>query len=79
MNERDKVNLVQEMQDYIKEHLESDDFTPEGLYASVGYSKRHADRVFREFLGETPLETVKKIRLTDSVAKLREHLSLIHI
>lgn len=72
MNERDKVNLVQEMQDYIEEHVKADDFTLEGLYAAVGYSRRHADRVFREFLGETPLETVKKIRLTDSVTKLRE-------
>lgn len=72
MTERDKVNLVQKMQDYIRAHLASDDFALDGLYAHVGYSKRHADRVFREFLGETPLEYVKKIRLTDSVRKLWE-------
>ena len=72
MTERDKVNLVQKMQDYIRVHLASDDFSLDGLYAHVGYSKRHADRVFREFLGETPLEYVKKIRLTDSVRKLWE-------
>ncbi len=70
MNERDKVNLVQKMQNYIKE--QSDGCTLEGLYSYVGYSKRHADRMFREVLGQTPLEYLKKIRLTDSVTKLRE-------
>ena len=68
----DKIKIVSEMQRYIKAHIEDDDFSIEKLYRYIGYSKRHANRMFKEFLNMTPAEYVKQIMLTNSAEKLTE-------
>lgn len=68
----DKVKIVSEMQGYIKAHINDEHFCVENLYSFIGYSKRHADRLFKELLGMTPTEYVKEIMLTDSAEKLTE-------
>lgn len=68
----DKIKIVAEMQGYIKAHIRDTDFQLENLYSFIGYSKRHADRMFKELLGRTPSEYVKEIMLTDSAEKLAE-------
>lgn len=68
----DKIKIVSEMQGYIKSHIHNEDFCLESLYHFIGYSKRHADRIFKELLGMTPAEYVKDIMLTNSVKKLSD-------
>ena len=66
----EKVNAVQRMQDYIRDHVESEEFSFEEMYSCGGYSKRHGDRIFKEFIGKTPKEYVRAIRLSDSSLEL---------
>ena len=68
----DKIKIVSEMQSYIKSHIKSADFRMENLYSFIGYSKRHADRLFKELLGMTPTEYIKEIMLTNSAERLAE-------
>lgn len=70
MNMQDKVRLVQRMQDYLLLNSKEDNFCFDEFYSFIGYSKRHADRLFKELLGRTPQEYFKLIRLTDSAKRL---------
>lgn len=66
----DKVKIVSEMQKYIKAHINDEDFCLDNLYRFIGYSRRHADRIFKKLLDITPAEYVKKIILTESAKML---------
>lgn len=66
----EKVNAIQRMQDYIRDHVESEAFSFEEMYSCGGYSKRHGDRIFKEFIGKTPKEYVRAIRLSESSLEL---------
>lgn len=68
----DKIKIVSEMQKYIKAHIKDEGFCLENLYRYIGYSRRHADRIFKELLGIPPAEYIKKIILTDSAEKLAD-------
>lgn len=68
--DKEKIAAVQRMQDYIQESTESEDFDPERLYERAGYSRRHADRIFKELTGKTPQEYVTAVRLSKGAAKL---------
>lgn len=65
-----KIGIVQKMQQFILEHAGEEFLDFEEMYAQTGYSKRHADRYFKEFLGKTPKEYFKLIRLSDSAKQL---------
>jgi len=47
-------------------------FPYEALYRMTGYSRRHADRIFREFCHKTPREYVLSLQLTESAQALLE-------
>lgn len=64
MIQDEKVEIVRAMQDYIKRNIQYQDFCLDKMYERIGYSKRHADRLFIEFLNITPIAYVRKIRLT---------------
>ena len=64
MDSSEKTAAVQRMQDYIRAHAGSETFSFAGLYGAAGYSKRHADRLFKELLGQTPREYVQAVLLT---------------
>jgi AraC-like DNA-binding protein len=64
MIQEEKVEIVRVMQDYIKRNIEYQDFCLDKMYERIGYSKRHADRLFIEFLNITPMAYVRKIKLT---------------
>lgn len=66
----DRVEVVQAMQDYIRIHVDEVDFTLEKMYQYVGYSKRHADRMFKELIRQTPQEYVKAICLSEGAKRL---------
>ena len=68
----DKIKIVCEMQKYIKTHIQDKDFCLENLYQFIGYSRRHADRIFKELLKMTPTEYIKRIMLTESTEKLSD-------
>lgn len=65
-----KIELVSKMQKFIIENYNSDDFSFEALYKQINYSKRHADRCFKELIGITPKEYFNHINLSNSADKL---------
>lgn len=66
----DKLKAVEKMQEYIKEHVGEDDFTPEQVCDAAGYSRRHADRMFKEYLGKTIQEYSNAVCLTAGAEEL---------
>lgn len=70
MNQKEKIDIVQAMQNYIKEHADSDNL--DSMYENIGYSKRHADRLFSELLHMTPREYIRKVVLSDTAKELLE-------
>lgn len=70
MNQDDKVEIVQAMQDYIKKNITETNFSLEAMYEHIGYSQRHANRLFCELLHMTPNEYVRRTMLTSSTKKL---------
>ncbi|MFP9035741.1 AraC family transcriptional regulator, partial [Enterococcus faecalis] len=66
----DKLKAVEKMQEYIKEHVGEDDFTPEQVCDAAGYSRRHADRMFKEYLGKTIQEYINAVCLTAGAEEL---------
>jgi AraC family transcriptional regulator len=69
MEQWEKINAVQRMQDYIRNHI-NEKIKVEEIAKASGYSKRHATRIFKELLGRTPLDYVRAIRLTYSAKDL---------
>ena len=68
----DKIAVVEKMQEYLKRCGKEEGFSMEKLYQSVGYTKRHADRLFRELLHMTPAEYLRAVRLSKSAEELTE-------
>ncbi len=68
----DKISVVENMQKYLEQYGKEESFSMERLYNSVGYTKRHADRLFREFLHMTPAEYLRAVRLSQSARELVE-------
>ncbi|TCL56236.1 AraC-like DNA-binding protein [Kineothrix alysoides] len=72
MNQDNKVEIVQAMQDYIKKNIAISNFSLKAMYEHIGYSERHAKRLFCELLHMTPNEYVRRTMLTSSTKKLLE-------
>ena len=66
----DEIKAVRHMQDYIKEHFQEEDFTAEKVCRAAGYSRRHADRIFKHQTGRTLQEYVNAVCLTESANEL---------
>ena len=66
----DEIEAVRHMQDYIKEHFQEEDFTAEKVCRAAGYSRRHADRIFKHQTGWTLQEYVNAVCLTESANEL---------
>ena len=60
---REQVLAVQRMQDYIEEHLESE-IPMAQLARQALFSPWHAYRLFREYVGLTPAEYIRRLRLS---------------
>jgi AraC-like DNA-binding protein len=65
----DKIDAVQRMQNYIEEHL-TEPITLYMLAQTAGYSPWHASRIFKELTGKTPLEYIRALRLSRAVLEL---------
>ena len=63
MNE---VQLIQSIQEYIRENFQKDECTAELICSTFGYSKRHMDRLFKKHLGKTLQKYIQSVRLSQS-------------
>lgn len=71
MERWEQVNAVQNMQDYIVQHL-TEPITLSELSRHAGYSPFHCVRVFKEHTGKTPFEYIRALRLSRAALKLRD-------
>lgn len=69
MNDWDRINAVQRMQEYILEHIDGE-ITLRGLGQASGYSPYHSVRLFKALTGKTPFEYARALRLTNAAQKL---------
>lgn len=68
---KEQMMAVQRMQDYIEEHLEQE-ITLYVLSEVSFFSPWHSYRLFREYLGFTPTEYIRKMRLSHSAMRLKK-------
>lgn len=71
MNNWDKINGVQKMQNYIEAHI-LEPISLHDLAQASGYSPWYASRLFKEYTGKTPLAYIREVRLTKAALKLRQ-------
>lgn len=68
---KEQTMAVQRMQDYIEKHLE-EEITLAMLSNVSLFSPWHSYRLFREYLGLTPAEYIRKMRLSHSAMRLKQ-------
>lgn len=68
---QEQIEAVQRMQEYIEKHLRENISFADVAKASL-FSPWHARRLFLEYTGVTPSEYIRKLRLKQSVLKLRD-------
>ena len=73
---KEQTAAVQRMQDYIEAHLEAD-ITLAQLSAVSLFSPWHSYRLFKELLGVTPAEYIRRLRLSRSAMQLKEEQCLV--
>lgn len=73
---KEQTAAVQRMQDYIEAHLEAD-ITLAKLSAVSLFSPWHSYRLFKELLGVTPAEYIRRLRLSRSAMRLKEEQCLV--
>lgn len=74
MNEQ--VYAVQRMQDYIKENLFAD-ITLVDLSEVSLFSPWHSYRLFKDYLGLTPAQYIRRLRLSQSAVQLKKEQCLV--
>lgn len=73
---REQTEAVQRMQDYIEKHLETDITLTELSEASL-FSPWHSYRLFKNLLGTTPAEYIRRLRLSRSAMRLKKEQCLV--
>lgn len=71
MEDWEKINAVQRMQNFIGQNLNR----PITLYALsqyAGYSPFHCSRIFKELIGKAPFEYIRDLRLSQAALRLRD-------
>ena len=68
---REQYEAIQQMQDYIEEHLD-EPMSLEMLADAAGYSACHASRLFKELVGISPLEYLRARKLSRAAERLRD-------
>lgn len=74
MNEQ--IEAVQRMQDYIEKHIDTD-ITLSDLSRASQYSPWHSYRIFRDYLGLTPAQYIRRLRLSHSSMRLKNERCLV--
>lgn len=68
---KEQIMAVQRMQEYIDEHLEQE-LTLSQLARASLFSPWHSYRLFREYLGVTPAQYIRRLRLSRSAMRLKK-------
>lgn len=69
---KEQIEAVQRMQDYIESHL-YEEITLADLAKVSLYSPWHSYRLFTGYAGLTPADYIRRLRLSRSAVKLRDH------
>ncbi len=75
MENWEKINAVQRMQDYIEQHI-YETLTLYSIAKAAGYSPWHSERIFKELIGKTLFDYIRAIRLSKAALKLRDNESI---
>ncbi len=67
---KEQVLAVQRMQDYIDEHTD-EDITMADLARASLFSPWHSYRIFKQYIGLTPAEYIRRLRLSKSALRLK--------
>ena len=79
MNDWENINAVDRMQKYIVSHI-GEEITMQDLSRIAGYSLWHSARMFKEYLGKTPFEYIRALRLTTAAKELRDSSErIVHV
>ena len=73
---QEQMKAVQRMQEYIEEHLE-EDITLANLSEVSLFSSWHSYRLFKNYLGMTPAEYIRRLRLSHSAMRLKKEQCLV--
>lgn len=65
-----QVNAVQRMQDHLLAHVVDPAEDVAAMCAALGYSERHARRLFSGLVGITPAEYLRRLRMTAAAQAL---------
>lgn len=71
MDRWEQINAVQNMQDYIDQHL-FEPITLKELSRKAGYSPYHCAKLFKEHIGKAPFDYIRTLRLSRAALKLRD-------
>ena len=66
----EQVKTVQAMQDYIRRHFQEEGFCAERVCMAAGYSRRHAERIFKEHIGKSLQEYIQAVCLSQGAEDL---------
>lgn len=66
----DNIEAVQKIQDYIRVHVDDEGFSAVSVCSFIGYSRRHIDRLFKQYIGKTLYEYVNAVLLTKGADRL---------
>lgn len=72
----EQMDAVQRMQEYIEEHL-AEEITLTELSGVSLYSPWHSYRLFKNYLGITPAEYIRRLRLSHSAIRLKKEQCLV--
>jgi len=67
---KEQIIAVQQMQEYIELHLE-EDLTMADLAKAAQFSPWHSHRLFRQYTQLTPMEYIRRLRLSKSAMRLK--------
>ena len=71
MEDWEKINAVQRMQDYIERNI-TEPITLYMIANAAGYSPWHSGRIFKDLIGKTPFEYIRNLRLSRAAIKIRD-------
>ena len=69
MERWEAIYAVQRMQNYIAGHI-TEPITLNQLARAAGYSQWHSERIFKEFIGKTPYDYIRALRLSKAAMVL---------
>src|SRR6056297_497259 len=71
MNREEQIKTVQQIQDYLNNHIQ-EEMTLKKISEQVGYSPWYAAKLFKKFTGKTIFEYLRALRLSKAALKLRD-------